>query len=181
MAGFFDRIFGGGAPGGPSAPPPPPADTSGPVADPPPGAPADEVAELAGRLTSLVRTVNRNGGKMPEGGVPGVRAIEDVLRPLLTYLAANPPTEEELIPVRATLTDYLPTTLEVFLALPKNFAHTHRNRSGRTPAEELVEQLHLLQAGVVEYAQSIYAGDAQQLSNQGRFLQTKFGKTDLTL
>jgi len=180
VAGFFDRIFGGGAPEGPPAPPPPDGPT-GAGTDPPCAAPADEVAELADRLTSLVRTVNRNGDKMPEGGVPGVRAIEDVLRPLLTYLAANPPTEEELIPVRATLTDYLPTTLEVFLALPKDFAHTHRNRAGRTPAEELVEQLHLLQAGVVEYAQSIYAGDAQQLSNQGRFLQAKFGKTDLTL
>ncbi len=180
MAGFFDRIFGGGAP--PPAPGTAPA-SGGPAAAPadPPAAPRNEVADLADRLTTLVRTVNRNGGKMPEGGVPGVRAIEDVLRPLLTYLAANPPTEQELIPVRATLTDYLPTTLEVFLALPKDFAHTHRNRSGRTPATELVEQLHLLEAGVVEYAQSIYAGDAQQLSNQGRFLQTKFGKTDLTL
>ena len=118
---------------------------------------------------------------MPEGGVPGVRAIEDVLRPLLTYLTANPPTEEELIPVRATLTDYLPTTLDTFLALPKDFASTHLGRTGHTPAQELGEQLTLLEAGVVEYAQSIYAGDAQRLSNQGRFLQTKFGRSDLDL
>jgi hypothetical protein len=178
VAGLFDRFFGGPAPGGPPASPPPPDEPAEAT-----GAPGqrDEITELAGRLTTLVRKVNRNGGKMPEGGVPGVRAIEDVLRPLLTYLAANPPTEEELIPVRATLTDYLPTTLDTFLALPKDFAHSHRNRSGRTPATELVEQLHLLHAGVVEYAQSIYAGDAQELSNQGRFLQTKFGRTDLTL
>ena len=181
MAGFFDRIFGGGADDPHPAPAPAP-EAAPDTAEAPSTKPAhDEVAELTDRLTTLVRTVNRSGAKMPEGGVPGVRAIEDVLRPLLTYLAANPPTESEMNPVRSTLTDYLPTTLETFLALPKEFAHTHRNRSGRTPAEELVEQLHLLEAGVVEYAQSIYAGDAQQLSNQGRFLQTKFGKTDLTL
>ena len=175
MAGFLDRIFGSG---GPEAQPPA---APSPEAAPTPARPRDEVAQLTQRLTAIVRQVNRNGGKMPEGGVPGVRAIEDVLRPLLTYLAANPPTEEELIPVRATLTDYLPTTLDTFLALPKDFAGTHRNRAGRTPSEELVEQLGLLESGVVEYSQSIYAGDAQQLSNQGRFLQTKFGRTDLDL
>lgn len=178
MAGFLDRIFGG--PADPSDPPPSaPAPAPAPAAEPAP--PRDEVGELSRRLTEIVRQTNRAGGKMPEGGVPGVRAIEDRLRPLLTYLAANPPTEEELIPVRGTVTDYLPTTLDTFLALPTEFARTHRNRAGRSPAEELVEQLALLESGVVEYAQSIYAGDAQRLSNQGRFLQTKFGKTDLTL
>lgn len=180
MAGFLDRIFGGSA----DQPPAPPSSAGPAPAATEPAGPTnrrDEVDELARRLTEIVRQANRNGAKMPEGGVPGVRAIEDRLRPLLTYLAAHPPTEEELIPVRATLTDYLPTTLDTFLALPTEFARTHRNRAGRSPAEELVEQLGLLESGVEEYAQSIYAGDAQQLSNQGRFLQTKFGKTDLTL
>jgi len=180
VAGFLDRIFGGGAdPSATASAPPAPAAEPADAPGPPP--PRDEVGELTRRLTEIVRQTNRAGGKMPEGGVPGVRAIEDRLRPLLEYMSAHPPTEEELIPVRATLTDYLPTTLDTFLALPAEFARTHRNRAGRSPAEELVEQLALLESGVVEYAQSIYAGDAQQLSNQGRFLQTKFGKTDLTL
>ena len=42
------------------------------------------------QLTELVRRVNRAGGTMPEGGVPAVREVEDVLRPLLRYLRVEP-------------------------------------------------------------------------------------------
>jgi hypothetical protein len=61
-------------------------------------------------LTQLVRQVNRAGGRMPEGGVPAVREVEDVLRPLLRYLRANPATEAEMLGVRGIITDYLPST-----------------------------------------------------------------------
>ncbi len=118
---------------------------------------------------------------MPEGGVPAVREVEDVLRPLLRYLRANPATETEMIPVRSMVRDYLPTTVDTFLALPPDFAATHRNRLGRTPAEDLLEQLRLLGEGAQEYATAIYAGDAQQLTNQGQFLATKFTRSDLDL
>ncbi len=132
-------------------------------------------------LTQLVRQVNRAGGRMPEGGVPAVREVEDVLRPLLRYLRANPATEAEMLGVRAIVTDYLPTTVQTFLALPADFAAGHRNRLGRTPAEELIEQLALLVDGAREYATAIYAGDAQNLTNQGRFLQAKFTRSELDL
>jgi hypothetical protein len=132
-------------------------------------------------LTQLVRQVNRAGGRMPEGGVPAVREVEDVLRPLLRYLRANPATEAEMLGVRGIITDYLPTTVQTFLTLPPDFAAVHRNRLGRTPAEELIEQLTLLVEGAREYATAIYEGDAQNLTNQGRFLQTKFARSELDL
>jgi len=113
--------------------------------------------------------------------MPGVHAVVDALRPLLLYLESNPPTEAEMIPIRGIVTDYLPTTVDRFLALPPDFAATHRNAAGRTPAQELLEQLELLRDGAQEYATAIYAGDAQELSNQGRFLQSKFLRSDLDL
>lgn len=176
MAGFLERLFGS------REPDPGPDPRPGPAAPPEPtdGA-AAEVTALAARLSEIVAMVNRNGGRMPEGGVPGVHAVGDALQPLLAYLGTHPPTEEELIPVRATVTDYLPTTLAAFLALPTAFANTHRGSNGRTPAAELVDQLRLLHDGVLAYADSIYAGDAMRLSNQGRFLQAKFGRSELDL
>lgn len=156
--------------------PQPPAD-----APHPPGRAPDPVAELERRLDDIVRRVKRAGGTMPEGGVPAARDVEDVLRPLLRYLSANPPTAAELIPVQAMVTDYLPSTLDTFLALPPQFAATHRGRNGRTPAEDLLEQLRLLAEGATETATAIYAGDAQKLSDQGRFLATKFTRSDLDL
>ena len=180
MSSFWSGLFGREQPA--PATPGPAAPQQVPAADQPPPPPSrDPVEDLEQQLTELVRRVNRAGGTMPEGGVPAVREVEDVLRPLLRYLRSNPPTAEEMIPVRATVTDYLPSTVNAFLALPPDFALTHRNRMGRTPAEELLEQLRLLAEGAQEYATAIYAGDAQELTNQGRFLATKFTRSDLDL
>lgn len=173
MSSFWSSLFGEQ-----QAPPPHPAPQHEPE---PPSAPADELGELERSLTELVRRVNRAGGRMPEGGVPAVREVEDVLRPLLQYLRTNPATEAEMIPVRASVTDYLPTTVDTFLALPPQFVATHRDRLGRTPVQELLDQLELLAEGARECATAIYAGDAQELSNQGRFLATKFSRSDLDL
>lgn len=193
MSGFFSGLFGRDEPAPELLPPSPqmrqddvPPPGGAPIgqepAGPEPAATGSRSpSDLDAVLTELVRRVNRGGGSMPEGGVPGVHAVVDALRPLLRYLASNPPTEAEMIPIRAIVTDYLPTTVDTFLALPREFALTHRDRQGRTPAEELLEQLELLRDATDEYATAIYAGDAQELSNQGRFLQTKFMRSDLDL
>jgi hypothetical protein len=180
---FWQGLFGREEPRpGPTAPQPPPDQQHAPApAEQPSGPASGTVDDLERRLDDIVRRVKRAGGTMPEGGVPAARDVEDVLRPLLRYLRSNPPTAAELIPVRAMVTDYLPSTLDTFLALPPQFAATHRGRTGRTPAEDLLEQLRLLAEGATETATAIYAGDAQKLSDQGRFLATKFTRSDLDL
>ena len=187
MSSFWSRLVGREEP--PRQPPPVPnqgqgqgqgTQTSVPAQATAP-TPGSEPEALEAELTELVRRVNRAGRTMPEGGVPAVREVEDVLRPLLRYLRTNPPTESEMIPIRSMVRDYLPTTVDTFLALPPEFAATHRNRQGRSPAEELLEQLRLLGEGAREYATAIYAGDAQELTNQGQFLETKFSRSDLDL
>ncbi len=175
MSSFWSSLFGEQ----PAPPQPPPQHQQEPP--PPPAEELGELGELERSLTELVRRVNRAGGRMPEGGVPAVRAVADVLRPLLQYLRTNPATEAEMIPVRASVIDYLPTTVDTFLALPPQFVATHRDRLGRTPVQELLDQLELLVEGARECATAIYAGDAQELSNQGRFLATKFSRSDLDL
>lgn len=179
MSSFWSGLFGRDEPPRQEAPAPPAPAVAPTQPASTPSAPEPQVLER--ELTDLVRRVNRGGDRMPEGGVPAVREVEDVLRPLLRYLGANPATETEMIPVRSMVRDYLPTTVNTFLALPPDFAATHRNRLGRTPAEDLLEQLRLLGEGAQEYATAIYAGDAQQLTNQGQFLATKFTRSDLDL
>ncbi len=178
MSSFWGSLFGRDErPTQQQSPPAPPPQ----VAAPSEPAQAETPAELLDKLTELVSEVNVAGARMPEGGVPAVRDVEDELRPLLVYLGKHPATEAEMVGVRAMVNDYLPTTVHTFLALPAAFAESHRNRLGRTPAEELVEQLYLLADGAREYATAIYAGDAQKLSNQGRFLQNKFSRSELDL
>ena len=47
----------------------------------------------------------------------------------------------DLRSLAATIGDYLPTSLNAYLALPPAFAATHRSAAGLTPGEELYEQL----------------------------------------
>lgn len=178
MTGFWASILGREPERepGPADPDPGPGSTAGRPADRPEGP-----AELAERLTGLVRQANEAGARMPEGAVVAVGEIADQLRPLLTYLARNPAGEQQMIQVRALLTDYLPTTLNTYLALPAQFAAEHHNRRGVTPAQELVEQLVLLIEATRESATAIYSGDAQALTNQGQFLRDRFARSELDL
>lgn len=141
----------------------------------------EEATQLGRELISIVRRVNRAGGQMPPGAIPAVHEVEDELRPLLEYLQVNEVTEAEMIPVRALVTDYLPTTMDRFIALPPEFAATHRGRHGLTPAQDLLTQLRILAEAAQECALAIYKGDAMELANQGRFLQAKFTRSDLDL
>lgn len=146
--------------------------------------PADEVTQTRASLEALVRRTNRAAGRLPEGAVPTLRAIEDVLRELLDHAAATTTSSvsaQERFTLGATVEDYLPTSLDAFLALPPAFADTHRDAQGRSPGDLLLEQLGLLDTAVRELAVAVYSGDAARPESQGRFLDTKFSGSDLDL
>ncbi len=146
-----------------------------------PAAPVDPVVGLQNSLREVVRIANRNGGRLPDGAVPAVREIEDVLKPLLAHVAKRGADVEELHNLEAILTEYLPGALDHYLDLPEDYALTNRGPSGSTPAEELVTQLRLLVDGAKDLQRAVYDHDAQKLSVQGRFLDAKFRRSDLDL
>jgi len=148
---------------------------------PAPGAPtrpfADRMAEQANNISWAAR---RAGARLPIAALPQLGLIEDILYPLLTHLRTNLPTVDEEIAVEAFVGDYLPTTLNAYLALNPQFARQPR-ADGRTPGDDLVEQLETLEDAIRDLSQALYAHDAQQLSIQGRFLGAKFSRSDLEL
>jgi len=149
----------------------------------PPAAAAPETpfAEvMQEQLEQVGWTARRAGGTLPVAALPQLGRIEDVLRPLLDHLVTNPPSVEEEIAVQAMLTDYLPTTLGAYIGMNRQFAQTAR-ADGRTPADDLMEQLVMLEMAAHELSLAVYAHDAQQLATQGRFLSTKFNRSDLDL
>jgi hypothetical protein len=151
-------------------------------AEPPaPTAPAEPFGErMTAKLDEIGRTARRAGGTLPIATLPQLGRIEDVLRPLLTHLVTNPPSVEEEIAVEAMLTDYLPTTVNTYIGMNRQFAETAR-ADGRTPGDDLVEQLVMLEGAAQELSHAVYAHDAQQLATHGRFLSTKFSGSDLDL
>lgn len=151
---------------------------------PPPAPPADELGALRAALRETVVLVNRSAGRLPEGVVPRVRAIEDVLVELLDHEESTDWTSitaQSRFSLAATINDYLPTSVTAYLALPAGFVADHRGPTGRTAGEELQEQLRLLDGAVRDLAVAVYSGDAERLSTQGRFLDTKFSRSDLDL
>jgi hypothetical protein len=156
----------------------------------PPGSPAPTEAEqhqaevvaqvrtLRGELAEIVTKANADGGRLPAGAVPTVRDIDDVLRPLLSYIEARSASEEEMRHLTAIIHDYLPTALNDFCALPAQYAE-RPGVTGTTPADDLLQQLVLLDEGANDLQDLVYTGDAAQLAIQARFLDAKFRRSDL--
>jgi hypothetical protein len=82
--------------------------------------------------------------------------------------------------VQALVTDYLPTTLNAYIGLNRQIAQAPRP-DGRTPGDDLLEQLGTLANAADELGHAVYAHDADKLQTQGRFLDTKFSRSDLEL
>ena len=134
-------------------------------------------------LNSLEKTrweARRNGGKLPIAALPQLGRIEDVLLPMLDHLTRHPPSVDEEIAVQAMVTDYLPTSLLAYIGLNRQFAQTP-GPDGRTPGDDLLEQLVTLESAAHELSRAVYAHDAEHLQTQGRFLRTKFDRSDLDL
>jgi hypothetical protein len=140
-----------------------------------------EVAQLRRDLVALRAQVRRYGGRLP-GEVQGrSRELLDTLDGILgrgEQLATNP---EALHVVARTVRDYLPTSLETYLNLPRTFAMQRRIDGRRTAYEELVSQLTLLQTETGRIADALYQGEARSLSDQSRFLEEKFRRSELDL
>jgi hypothetical protein len=159
-----------------------------PVAEPPPDVPdsvvddgpdvAEQATRLQAELAGIVRQANADGGRLPAGAVPTVRDIDDILRPLLGYVANRGASDEEMRALTAIVSEYLPTALGDFMALPPQYAE-RPGVTGSTPALDLVRQLQLLDEGANELQDLVYTGDAAQLAIQARFLDAKFRRSDL--
>jgi len=153
-------------------------DSRPPEASAPPEQPFAE--QMRAQLSDVSWTARRAGDRLPVAALPRLGLIEDLLHPLLEHLRTSPPSVDEEIAVQAFVGDYLPTSISAYLSMNRQFVLQTR-ADGRTPGDDLLEQLATLEQAIRELAQAVYAHDAQQLQVQGRFLSTKFSGTDLDL
>jgi hypothetical protein len=158
-----------------------PAESRQPVA-PPAGSPPedDSPAELLRTVFAVNRFVNQNSGQLPGRAVVAARRLTDTLREIIDTSQVRPLDVYAVVSVKATLTDYLPTTLRGYLALDSELREVPA-RSGQTPAELLVEQLDSLQLSADAVLIAARAQDVDALVSQGNFLRTKFTGSDLDL
>jgi hypothetical protein len=104
--------------------------------------------------------------------VEQIRRKVDVL---LGYADRFPPFSHDLYLVRQTATEYLPGTINAFLALPKDSVDKPLVGTAKTGRQELKAQLDLLDSKLDEIAQDLQRQDADRLLANRRFLEARFG------
>jgi ABC-type nickel/cobalt efflux system permease component RcnA len=107
--------------------------------------------------------------------VEQIRRKVDVL---LGFADRFPPFSQDLYLVRQTASEYLPRTIDAYLALSKEAAEKPLSADGRTAHQELKAQLDLLDAKLDEIAQDLQRQDADRLLANRRFLEARFGLRD---
>jgi hypothetical protein len=140
----------------------------------------DSPEALRRTLSQAVTFINRSSGQLPARAVVDARRLTDTLGEIIDTSEVRPLDIYAVISVRATLQDYLPTTLRGFLAVAEDLRNTVR-ASGRTPAQSLLEQIGSLQTSASQVLVAARNQDVDALMTQGSFLKTKFSGSDLDL
>jgi hypothetical protein len=107
--------------------------------------------------------------------VEQIRRKVDVL---LGYADRFPPFSQDLYLVRQTASDYLPRTINAYLAMDKLTAEKPMTPDGKTAHQELKAQLDLLDAKLDDIAQDLERQDTDRLLANRRFLEQRFGMRD---
>ena len=135
------------------------------------------VAEVEAELNALVRKVRRRVSKPVLEKVVSIKnSIVEVLPKILDL---NASVNKNIYIIRQTALDYLPETLENYLALPRTYRHVHPLKDGKTAQQILLEQLELLDTQMKEIVQDFNKEDTDKLLAHGKFLEEVFKESEL--
>ena len=133
-----------------------------------------DVAALEAELKRLLRHIKR---KVPKTIFDKVQSISESITALLP-MVIDMQGDPNAFAVRQTATEYLPQTLENYLALPPAFANFHPIKDGKTAKQLLDEQLDLLDKEMQHMVHDMSQRDAQKMLVHGRFLESTFAKSE---
>jgi hypothetical protein len=124
------------------------------------------------------RRVSKTTPDLPIDVQVKVEQIRRKVDVLLSYVDRFPPFSQDLHLVRQTASDYLPRTINAFLAMKPEDVDKPLNGLGKTPRQELRDQLELLDRKLDDIALDLQRQDADRLLANRRFLEARFGARD---
>ena len=130
---------------------------------------------------SLQHQLSIANGKLSPPLQTKLQQIADNIMGILPHYAEFPPGSPDLFVVGRTATDYLPAALQAYLNLPRAYATLHKMPNGKTADEVLGDQLALIASKMNEVADAVHKKDSDALLANGRFLEEKFGASQLAL
>jgi hypothetical protein len=113
--------------------------------------------------------------RLPEGVQARIEEIRRKAWGLLQHAERFPAASESLYLVRRTLDEYLPGTVNTYLALPPGADDRPVAPDGRTALQVLREQLDVLDRKLDEIAGDLWSNNIERLLANGRFLNERFG------
>ncbi|MBM9433364.1 hypothetical protein [Flaviflexus equikiangi] len=135
----------------------------------------DSTRDLGSALTWVVSRAKQNKHRLPGDAYVRILELCQTLDSIVDAEAhrtvPNARFEYEL---NAIVRDYLPTVLRNYLAIPADLVGTPLP-NGRTPDEELIEQLRLLDGQADSLYKARHGSTSADLSTTGNFLRDRFG------
>jgi len=125
---------------------------------------------------SLDHSYQMTHGRLPVEAQSRVARIRAEILELLPHAAEFPAGSQDLYVLRRMAVDYLPTTIDAYLALPADYASRRVVQDGKTPLQVMDEQLELLEARMGEIAEAVHRRDSDRLLANGIFLEERFGR-----
>jgi hypothetical protein len=137
--------------------------------------------ELEAQLKVLRRSMRAEASRLPDdaNAIFGrILGNLDVVVARWDELAIAPDQSHVVVQM---ITDYLPTSIQTYLNLPRTYALSARVEGRKTAHEELVDQLGILENESARIRDAVLAKGVDALSDQSRFLREKFSKSSLDL
>jgi hypothetical protein len=142
------------------------------------GASADD---LHAQLEVFRRASKQAGSRLTDDANALLRQILDALDDIVARWNDLSSAPDQQHVVGQMITDYLPTSMQAFLNLPRTFALTSRVEGKKTAHDELIEQLTILAKESDRIRTAVLSRAVDALSDQSRFLRDKFSRSDLQL
>jgi hypothetical protein len=141
---------------------------------------AASAAQLRDQLGVLRRSLRGPAGRLDADlrtSLDGVLGNLDEIVAHWDELAGAPDQQHT---VAQMIADYLPTSVQAYLNLPRAVTAT-RVAGRRSAHDELADQLGILSAESGRIRDAVYARTVEALTDQGRFLRDKFHRSELDL
>jgi hypothetical protein len=116
--------------------------------------------------------LDRQRGNLPAPALPLLDSLGTRLETLAPQLATLNEQEPAASEVRKLVGEQLPELVKGYQAVPGPLRTVPRN--GRSPDEQLVDALRLIDQEIGEMTQTLAQGDLDRLSTRERFLQIKY-------
>lgn len=137
---------------------------------------AGELAATKFSLDVLRGDLRLNGAQLPTVAYSQFRQIDDLVATLIAHLQKFGASTEQSVLLGAIVSDYLRTSLDTYLMLPRA-----SRREDSSESQVLLAQLATLYTTALDLDRQVRSGTATELAIHGRFLQDKFDLTSLNL